>query len=411
MVASVMTLERFSPLEEATAAEERLARLRLARSRNVGPRTFVHLIRRHGSATAALEALPGLATQGGYALCAEAHAAAELEKGEGAGARLVMIGDAAYPRRLLAIPGAPPILWIRGAGGVFDRRAVALVGARNASALGLRLSRRLALGLASGGNCVVSGLARGIDTAAHQGALAAAEDAADADSGDDPGATVAVLAGGIDVVYPAENEGLAARIVAEGGALLSECPPGTIPAGRHFPRRNRLVSGLADGVVLVEAALKSGSMITARSALEQGREVMACPGAPDDPRTGGCNALIRDGAALIRSVGDILDALTLPRHRNTGPAAAPGLAEAADPFDHGWHGDAAEDGFDPDDAPEGEALAARILALLSPAPIEVDEIARACRTTRADLSLALLELELAGRLLRVEGGQIAALPA
>ncbi|MEL6196797.1 MAG: DNA-processing protein DprA [Pseudomonadota bacterium] len=392
-------LEREAPVTAATEDAERIARLRLARSRNVGPRSFIHLIARHGGAVAALDALPGT---GGYAALSEAEAVAEIERGEAASARLVMLGDPGYPPRLLTIAGAPPVLWIRGAGAAFEGRAMAVVGARNASALGLRLARRLGLGLAASGTTVVSGLARGIDTAAHEGALAAAEEERESD----PGTTIAVMAGGIDVVYPAENQGLAARIAAEGGALLSECPPGTVPAGRHFPRRNRLVSGLAEGVVLVEAAIKSGSMITARAALEQGREVMACPGAPDDPRTGGCNALIRDGAALIRGVPDILDALTLPRHR---PPALPGLAEAGDPFEP----PAAcgnEPTHEPAEAPEGEALAARILALLSLSPIEIDDIARTCRTSRADLSLALLELELAGRLARHDGGRLAALP-
>ncbi|MEL6209084.1 MAG: DNA-processing protein DprA, partial [Pseudomonadota bacterium] len=240
------------------------------------------------------------------------------------------------------------------------------------------------------------------------GAIAAATGAED---GQEPGPTIAVLAGGIDVIYPAENGDLAERIVVEGGALISECPPGTIPAGRHFPRRNRLVSGLSEGVVLVEAALRSGSMITARSALEQGREVMACPGSPEDPRTGGCNALIREGAALIRTAADVMDALTLPRRLTPPPDGMPaGMAEGPEPFDYGLSGLGSEP-FIEEEGEDAPLLADRVLALLSPTPVEVDEIARACRSSPASLSLALLELELAGRLVRVQGGQIAAVPA
>ncbi|MEL6335394.1 MAG: DNA-processing protein DprA [Pseudomonadota bacterium] len=401
----------FAPAETALlpaagGEHERLARLRLARSRNVGPRSFMHLIRRYGSAVAAIEALP--AQGSGYSLCDIATARAELEAGSAAGARLVLIGEAEYPDRLTTIPGPPPVLWLQGSATAFSGRAIAIVGARNASAIGQRLARRLALSLAADGVTVVSGLARGIDTAAHEGTIAAATGAED---GQEPGPTIAVLAGGIDVIYPAENGDLAERIVVEGGALISECPPGTIPAGRHFPRRNRLVSGLSDGVVLVEAALRSGSMITARSALEQGREVMACPGSPEDPRTGGCNALIREGAALIRTAADVMDALTLPRRLAPPPDGMPaGMAEGPEPFDYGLSGLGSEPFID-EEGEDAPLLTDRVLALLSPTPVEVDEIARACRSSPASLSLALLELELAGRLVRVQGGQIAAVPA
>ncbi|HUF87066.1 MAG TPA: DNA-processing protein DprA [Thermohalobaculum sp.] len=372
-----------------------MARLRLARSSNVGPRTYAHLMRRFASARRALEALPSLAATGGragYTACPEAEAQAELAAGAAAGARLAILGEPDYPPLLAEIDQPPPVLWLIGDAGVFRRPAIAIVGARNASALGLRAARNLARGLGAAGHVVVSGLARGIDAAAHEAALASG--------------TVAVLAGGIDRVYPPENAGLAARIAAA-GALVSECPMGTEPTARHFPRRNRLVSGLARGVLVIEAAVRSGSLITARCALEQGREAMACPGGPEDPRAGGANQLIREGAALIRSVDDVLEALAAPR---TLALAEPGGTFL---FDEDFF-DAEIDEPDPDDLEDLEAGSAReaaltgqIMRLIGTHPVELDELARLCGAAPAEISLAVLELDLAGRVELLPGGTIA----
>jgi DNA processing protein len=283
---------------------------------------------------------------------------------------------------------------------LFRRPAVAIVGARNASALGLRAARNLARGLGAAGHVVVSGLARGIDAAAHEAALSTG--------------TVAVLAGGVDRIYPPENVGLAARIGAE-GALVSECPPGMEPTSRHFPRRNRLVSGLARGVLVIEAAVRSGSLITARCALEQGREAMVCPGGPEDPRAGGSNQLIREGAALIRTVDDVLEALAAPR---TLELAEPGRAFL---FDEGFFDgdleaslDTSLDPADFDDFEDGEAalardgaLAEQIMRLVGPNPVDLDELARLCGASPSEISLAVLELDLAGRVELLPGGSIA----
>jgi DNA processing protein len=380
-----------APLPES----ERLARLRLARSVNVGPRTYAHLLNRFGTAGRALDALPSLAATGGkgnYLPFPLGDAEAEIAAGQAAGARMILLGEAPYPPLLASIDHPPPVVWVTGSIEILQRPAIAIVGARNASALGLRTARNLARGLGEAGQVIVSGLARGIDAAAHESAL---------ESG-----TIAVMAGGIDRIYPQEHDKLAARI-AETGALLSECPMGMEPTSRHFPRRNRLISGMARGVVLIEAAIRSGSLITARYALEQGREAMACPGAPEDPRAGGCNQLIRDGAALIRNVQDVFEALTGPR---TLGLAEPGREflfdddTFADDFDT-TDCDAIDD-FDGDDQ-IGAALADQILRLLGPHPIDLDEIARQCGAAPAEFSLAVLELDLAGRIDLLPGGMIA----
>ena len=386
----------------ANSPEERLARLRLTRSENVGPRSFLHLIGRFGSAGRAIEMLPTLARRGGrgtdYVACTRENAEAELEAGMASGARLVLLGDPEYPTALAAIDNPPPSLWIRGEGGALARRAVAVVGARNASALGMRTARRLAVDLGRAGRVIVSGLARGIDAAAHEAAL--------------PFGTVAVLAGGIDQVYPPENAPLAGRIVEAGGALVSETPVGVEPTSRHFPKRNRLISGIAEGVILIEAAERSGSLITARFALEQGREVMACPGAPEDPRSGGCNQLIRDGAALIRTADDVLDALMAPRGFQLSEEGSEFLFDAesfADDFSRDELEALAD--FDFDDDGGDAALIEQIVSLLGPTPVELDELARATGAAPADLSLAVLELDLAGRIEVLPGGLVALLPA
>jgi DNA processing protein len=322
-----------TPFTPPTTEDDRLSWLRLIRSRKVGPATFHRLLAEHGRADAALEALPAMARSAGlhdYEPCPVGVAAAEMAAARKAGMRMICWGTADYPVELADLPDAPPVLWLRGDPSVLFAPMVALVGARNASSLGRRMAARLAQDLGAAGLTVVSGLARGIDAAAHEAAL--------------PTGTVAVLAGGADVVYPPENADLLARI-AGAGAVLSEQPPGLEPQARHFPLRNRIISGLALGVVVVEAAEKSGSLITARNALDQGRDVMAVPGHPVDARAGGCNLLIRDGCTLVRSADDVLEALgpaltraaqqragrsrPAPQQAMVPPSAARRLAEAA----------------------------------------------------------------------------------
>ncbi|MBP7001496.1 DNA-processing protein DprA [Amaricoccus sp.] len=352
---------------------ERLDWLRLARSRRVGPATFIRLIREHGSAAAALGALPGLAAAAGvrgYAPATREDALAETKAADAAGARLLLLGADDYPAALAAIADPPPALWARGEPGLAARPAVALVGARNASALGCRMAARLARELGAAGLVVVSGLARGVDAAAHEAALATG--------------TIAAMAGGVDVVYPPENAALTARIAAEGLAL-SEMPPGHAPRAQDFPRRNRVISGLALGVVVIEGAERSGSLITARDALDQGREVMAVPGSPLDPRAAGCNALIRDGATLVRSAADVLEALaaSLPAAPRRPPAPAPDRP-----------------------APAAPGLGGRLLALLGPSPTPEDLLIRETGAAPAEVAATLLELELDGAVARHPGGLV-----
>ncbi len=378
-----------------TMEEERLARLCLLRSRRVGVATWWRLMREHGSGVAALAALPDVARGAGlddYAPCPPGVVHAELAAGRKAGARLILHGDATYPPDLAQLADAPPALWVMGNPALLARPVLALVGARNASSLGLRMARLLAGDLGRAGIVVASGLARGIDAAAHQAALATG--------------TVAVMAGGVDVTYPQEHADLAARI-AESGVLLSEQPMGVSPQARHFPARNRIISGLARAVVVVEAALRSGSLITARDALDQGRDVMAVPGHPLDPRAGGCNALLRDGATLVRSAEDILAVIapdqaqlpvpptvpaTLPETRADDAAPAPGFRDRA-----------------------GNGLArvarlhSRILARLGPVPVAADDLIRDLGAPARLVSPVLTELELDGQIQRTPGGGLARL--
>ncbi|MEM6743016.1 MAG: DNA-processing protein DprA [Pseudomonadota bacterium] len=385
----------------APPAPDPVAALRLARSRNVGPATWLRLVQRFGAPDRALEALPDLARRGGareVGICSLSQAEREIERGRAAGARLLVLGAPGYPSPLARIPDPPPVLWLRGAPDAFARPAAALVGGRNASALGLRLAEALGRDLAAAGWCVVSGMARGVDGAAHGGALSVESEA---------GPTLAVLAGGVDQVYPAEHAALADRI-AEQGVLLSEAPPGLEPQARHFPRRNRIVAGLSRGVVVVEAAERSGSLITARFALEQGREVMAVPGAPLDPRSAGGNALIRDGAVLVRSAEDVIEALSpsldpdVVDGQETAPPRADllgqGLAEPSIVFDR------------PSPPQVDAAARARIAELLGLQPVEEDVLARLSGAPLAAVAEALMELELAGRLDRRPGGFLALLP-
>jgi len=287
-------------MQPASDHQERLARLRLIRSENVGPVNFRRLIDRFGTAVEALEALPKIAARSGrrnLRVTKAAQSEAEMAALEKAGARLVMLGDADFPPLLAETDGAPPVITVKGDLSLLSRPSIAIVGARNCSANGKAICRKIAAALGEAGITVVSGLARGIDAAAHQASLATG--------------TVGVVAGGVDVTYPAENTELQEKI-GQQGLLIAESPFGTQPKARHFPRRNRIISGASLGVAVIEAALRSGSLITARQAGEQGREVFAVPGSPLDPRSAGANRLIKDGAQLIESADDILDQLGPP---------------------------------------------------------------------------------------------------
>ena len=357
------------------ASADRIARLRLIRSASIGPVTYAQLLARFGSAEAALDAIPGLAARGGGRgprLASAADVEREMAQIERLGARYLVLGEEGYPPLLAEAESAPPALMVKGDLSLLERQAVAIVGARNASAAACRFARGLAQALGDAGLVVVSGLARGIDSAAHDGAL---------ETG-----TAGVIAGGIDVIYPPENEERQ-RAVAECGLLIAEMPPGTEPRARHFPWRNRIIAGLATGTVVIEAAPKSGSLITARLAADYGREVMAVPGSPLDPRAQGCNLLIREGATLIQTAEDVLEAIrpgAIPSPRTPAPvrqAAAP-IAEAGDA--------------------ERNALA----ALLGPTPVPVDELIRQSGLAPALVPTILLELELGGRLERHAGGKV-----
>lgn len=351
------------------------AKLRLARSQNIGPVTFARLLERFGSAEAALEAIPDLARRGGGRaprLVDREAIEAEMAEVERLGAGYIFANERPYPLALAQIQTAPPVLIVRGDLSLLAKPLVAMVGARNASAAARRFARELSFKLGEEGYVVVSGLARGIDTAAHNGAL---------DSG-----TIAVIAGGIDVFYPLENEALQLDI-AERGVLIAEQPPGSEPKARHFPYRNRIIAGLGMGTIVVEAAPKSGSLITARQANEFGREVMAVPGSPLDPRAQGCNQLIRDGATLIQNVNDV------------GSALRPfdGLT-VSEP-----DGDFASEPVSPDvESQERE----RVTELLGPVSVSVDELIRQSGVAPAVVQTVLLELELAGRLERHAGGKV-----
>lgn len=356
-----------------------LARLRLARTDGIGPLTFRRLLARHGSAEAALDALPGLNPR--WQPPSEAEASREETALSRLGGRFVFLDDPFYPPLLALLPDAPSALAVLGDPALLAAPAVAIVGARNASSAGRRVAEELAESLAGKGLTVVSGLARGIDTAAHEGALRS-------------GPTIAVLPGGLDVPYPPENAGLAARI-AERGAVVSEVPLGTAPLNRHFPKRNRIVAGLSLGVVVVEAAHRSGTLITARLGLEQGREVFAVPGSPLDPRCRGSNDLIRQGAHLVETADDVLD--HLPETPRAGPLFDPARMVAAPAED----GESPSDGLGP--PPEGHA---QILELIGLSPVSVDEVLRRCHLTAPELQAVLTDLELEGRVELLPGRRI-----
>lgn len=362
---------------------ERLDWLRLIRTENVGPVTFFRLLEQFGSAGEALRLLPDLARKGGRTKPLTVASRAQTEREVAAlvrlGGRFVAAADPDYPPLLARLDDPPPVLAVLGHPHLLRRNAVALVGARNASLNGRRFAQQMARDLGHEGVLVVSGLARGIDTAAHEGGLATG--------------TVAVMAGGVDVVYPIENEGLYRQIV-EQGAVIAECAVGTQPQARHFPRRNRIISGLCLGTVVVEAAPRSGSLITARYAADQGREVFAVPGSPMDPRCQGTNTLIREGATLVQSAADVLQALSPQLGLPLGEPDSQALFRpaAARPL-------------------ESELDRARPLVLeaLGSAPLPVDEVIRGCQLSAPVVLTVILELELAGRVERHPGNQIALL--
>ena len=369
---------------EGLSEDERLAWLRLIRSENIGPVTFADLMTHCGSAQNALNLLPELSRRGGrksYRVCPLEAAEAELAAHLRIGARLVAMGDPDYPPHLKHIDGPPPLISVLGGGSALSReRMMAIVGARNASLSGRKLASSFARDLGATGFAIASGLARGIDAAAHEAAL--------------NGGTVAVFAGGIDVLYPPEHDRLLRAILECGGAAISEMPFGQKPRGRDFPRRNRLISGVSLGVVVIEAAKASGSLHTARYALEQNRDIFAVPGSPLDPRSEGANGLIRQGATLATSAEDVLEGLAgrlepvLPLDRPLREPDQPPISHASDPDDR---------------------LRERVLAALGPTPVDLDELIRYADGDARSVHILLLELELAGRVERHGGNKISAL--
>ncbi|MEH6739300.1 MAG: DNA-processing protein DprA [Sulfitobacter sp.] len=379
-----MTIEDHNPSSThpplpPTPEDEQFARLRLLRSRRVGVSTYKRLLAEHGTAQNALAALPEVARAAGvssYEICPEGVVRAELRAGHAQGAKLLHIDHPDYPATLAELSDAPPFLWLLGEPKLLTRPTIALVGARNASSLGTRMARTLAHELGEAGFVVVSGLARGVDAAAHLAAL--------------PFGTIAVQAGGVDIMYPAENTNLA-HDIAQQGLRISEQPMGMQPTARHFPKRNRIISGLSRATVVVEAAAKSGSLITARDALDQGRDVLAVPGHPFDARAAGCNMLIRDGATLVRNANDILEALSsfendtpelpIPTPKKKPPATKTrrSLRETAN-------------------------LHLTILQRLGPSPVAEDQLIRDLQIPSAAITPTLVELEMDGKVMRSPGG-------
>ncbi|MEL7689904.1 DNA-processing protein DprA [Citromicrobium bathyomarinum] len=353
---------------------EAFARIRLLRSPRIGPVSFAQLLARYGSGEAAVEALPNLAKAGGghHQLASADAVRREVEAVKRHGARYLFHDQPDYPQALAECDGAPPVITYRGDLSLASKPVVAMVGARNASAAAVKIARDFAQALVAEGFVVVSGLARGIDGAAHEGAMPK---------------TIGVIASGIEIAYPPQHADLQERIASE-GLLIAEQPPGTEPRGSHFPSRNRIIAGLALGTLVVEAAVKSGSLITARLAGEYGREVMAIPGSPLDARSHGCNHLIREGAVLVQEPSDVVELLSTfegnPRSTFREPVAR---------YDH---------------VPEDfeDAAPADITDLLTTAPVAVDELIRQSGSGASAVQLALLELEIAGRLERHAGGRV-----
>lgn len=354
---------------------DKLDWLRLYRSRRVGPVTFIRLVREHGSVAAALDILPSIAAAAGvsdYQVVSREIAEKEFMAGQALGAELLFLGADDYPQRLATIQDPPPILWALGDPAVALRPSVAFVGARNSSSLGRRMASKLSLDLSNEGYVVVSGLARGIDAEAHKSALT--------------GGTIAVLAGGVDNIYPKENNGLAQDIL-ENGLRVSEMPIGQQPQARHFPRRNRIISGLSQAVLVIEGASKSGSLISAKNALDQGRGVMAVPGNPLDGRAAGCNMLIRDGATLIRSAADVIEAFaTSPQPPLKPPTKAPKPKERS------------------------RTLPKTLLSLIGSSPVQEDILVRQTLRPAQEVMSALLDLEVSRKIERFAGGAIATSP-
>lgn len=360
----------------ALSDDERRDWLRLSQSENVGPLTFFSLLRRFGTAAAVLDALPDLSRKGGLSrplrIYGKDAACEALTATDRIGARLVAACEPDYPAQLRTIDGAPPLICMKGDAGLGQRVAIGMVGARNASAVGCKLARQLAAEIGTAGLAIVSGLARGIDTAAHEASLASG--------------TIAVVAGGIDVAYPPENAALQ-EAIGRRGLLMSEMLPGTVPRAQHFPRRNRIISGLAHAVIVVEAAMRSGSLITARYAAEQGREVFAVPGSPLDPRCEGCNRLIRDGATILLGASDVLETLGSRSAMRSGAMLEPEVPGVMRPD-------------------STEADRDRVLGLLSPTPVDADDLIRESGLDAANVAGLLLELELAGRIARHPSGTV-----
>ena len=353
--------------------EDLVDRLRLLRTPGIGPVTYRQLIARFGTAEKALQAVPDLARRGGGkapVLCSRDQAEREIARADKLGATFLSVGQGLYPRLLSELEDAPPLLTAKGYLKLLERQAIAIVGARNASAAACRFARGLAHDLGQHDLVVVSGLARGIDSAAHDGSL---------DTG-----TIAVVAGGIDVFYPPENEARQ-KALYDRGLVIAEMPPGTEPRARHFPYRNRIIAGMSSGTVVVEAAPRSGSLITARLAAEAGRDVMAVPGSPLDPRAQGCNQLIRDGATLIQNAADVVEAIR-PFTNQVRSSSAP------------YHPQV--------DAIDSDGALGAIEELLGPSPVPVDEVIRLSGASSGVVQMALLELDLAGRLDRHAGGKV-----
>ncbi|MEQ3669924.1 MAG: DNA-processing protein DprA [Pseudophaeobacter sp.] len=394
-----------------TTEDSWFSKLRLLRSRRVGPVTFHRLLAEHGSAQNALDALPKMARaagMSGYEICPASAVTAEVNAAKAAKARLLCFDAPLYPPALSQLSSAPPLLWAIGDLQHLTRPMIAVVGARNASSLGTRMARSLARDLGTAGFTVVSGLARGVDTAAHLASL---------ETG-----TIAVLAGGCDVIYPSQNTDLAQNI-AHKGLILSEQPMQRTPQARDFPKRNRIIAGLAQAVIVVEAAGRSGSLITARDALDLGREVMAVPGHPFDARAFGCNALIRDGAVLVRNAEDVIAALPPMPSAATGSVstAAPPAPEVSKPAASGRKETVTEKltqlsaltqalagvptpPQEKRSLKETAALHQMILAGLGPSPTASDQLMRDLELTPQAFTPALTELELEGKISRIPGG-------
>lgn len=364
------------------ADREKLAWLRLIRTENVGPITFYRLLDRFGSAEKSIEALPELAKRGGRGdalkVVPRSEAEKEIEAVKKIGARLIARGEPDYPKWLAQVEDAPPIITVLGHAGLLNKPSLGVVGARNASLTGCKIAEDFSGKTGEAGYIIVSGLARGIDSAAHKATLKTG--------------TVAVVAGGIDVIYPPENEGLYKKI-CEQGAVVAESPVGTEPLARHFPRRNRIISGLSLGVLVVEAAARSGSLITARMAAEQNREVFAVPGSPLDPRAEGANSLIRDGAHMATRADDIIHVLKSLR-----------IEPLKEPAGRDWKTGGGL--LPPPETTANQSLRNRILENLSPVPVEMDELVRALDAPVAEVLTVILELELAGRIERQPGNRV-----